>query len=271
MSIKTTIKKFVPRCLGYKLKQINLKKRERKFTGNLYYCPLCEKTYSSFLDGGTDSEVNTKMQIIGAGFRKNTICPGCDSNDRERLLALYFIKNKSLIEGKKILHIAPEPSLSNFLYYLSPNQYQSGVKYHEGFYYPKNVRLMDVTKLPFEDNSFNWVVCNHVFEHLTDDSKAMNEIYRVLKKGGKAILQVPWSPLLNTTFENLSIRTDKEREETFGQFDHVRIYGTDYSDRLTKANFQVEQINYKNLNLDEDEVKLYSINPKEVIFVATKN
>lgn len=271
MSFKNVIKKIIPRNLGYQLKKLHLNSRKKKYKGNIYYCPLCKTSYSTFFDGGTDSEVNTKMQIIGAGFRKNTICPGCDSNDRERLLALYFLKNKNLIEGKKILHIAPETALSNFLYHLSPNFYQSGVKYYEGFYYPKNVKLMDITDLPFEEGTFDWIVCNHVLEHIQNDSKAMNEIYRVLKKGGKGILQVPWSPLLTSTFENFSIRTNQEREQIFGQFDHVRIYGPDYATRLEKANFQVEQLNYKSLNITDEEVNLYSINPKEIIFLVTKS
>jgi len=46
---------------------------------------------------------------------------------------------------------------------------------------------VDMQNLPYEDNVFDFVVSDQVFEHLEDPQKAMNESYRVLKKGGIAI------------------------------------------------------------------------------------
>jgi ubiquinone/menaquinone biosynthesis C-methylase UbiE len=117
---------------------------------------------------------------------------------------------------------------------------------------------MSVLNIPFEDNYFDLIICNHVLEHIPNDIDAMKEIYRVLKKGGEAILQVPISKNSEITFENFSITEPKEREIVFGQFDHVRIYGQDYPTRLEKSGFKPQRINISKkyekygLNLDED-------------------
>ncbi|MDR0969320.1 MAG: class I SAM-dependent methyltransferase [Lentimicrobiaceae bacterium] len=263
-------KRFIPRKLGVFLRKKMLQRREKKYAGSTYYCPVCKKSYAQFLDGGYDSPVNDKYEIIGAGFRKNIICPGCSSNDRERLLAIYFDTIKDQIQDKRILHIAPEPALGNYLFKLSPKGYTAGVKYHEGFYYTPNVLLMDITDIPFEDNTFDFIVCNHVLEHIIDDKQAMKELLRVLKPTKKAIIQVPFSPLLDETFESDKPKTPEEREEIFGQFDHVRIYGKDYAERLKSIGFNVNFVDVNHLGLNEDLLNKYRINPKEIIFVSEK-
>ena len=98
---------------------------------------------------------------------------------------------------------------------------------------------MDLAHIPFPDGTFDAIICNHVLEHIVDDLKAMAELHRVLKPGGWSILQVPISLSLRTTYEDFSIATPKEREEAFGQNDHVRIYGQDYVSRLERAGFKV--------------------------------
>ena len=90
----------------------------------------------------------------------------------------------------------------------------------------------DVLDLPFEDESYDIVICNHVLEHIIEDSKAMSELYRVMRKGGWGILQVPMRTILEHTYEDFSITDPKERQKHFGQYDHVRWYGMDYFDRL---------------------------------------
>ena len=94
---------------------------------------------------------------------------------------------------------------------------------------------MDVTKLPFPKDEFDWVICNHVLEHIEEDQKAMSELYRVLKTGGCALLQVPISRKLEITYEDFNIQSPEEREKHFGQNDHVRVYGNDYPKRLKSA------------------------------------
>lgn len=270
----SVLKQQLPARLGYRLKKIKLFLRGLAYRGNTYYCPICQKGYSSFFDGGFDLPVIEKYQIIGAGRRKSIICPGCASTDRDRLVYLALNDpSLQLLPAKMLLHIAPEPALANYIQkkQLSDgNIYVMGVKYHEGFYYNKDVQLVDLVDLKFEENTFDLFVCNHVLEHIIEDEKAMHEIFRTLKPGGKAVLQVPWSPLLEKTYEDVAIVQPKEREAHFGQFDHVRIYGKDYTKRLKKCGFQIQQVKAEALAANDKVIEKYALNSKELIFVATK-
>jgi predicted SAM-dependent methyltransferase len=148
--------------------------------------------------------------------------------------------------------------------------YQEGVKYHDGFYYSKDIAIIDITKLTFEDNTYDVILCNHVLEHIIDDHLAMSELYRILKPGGWAILQVPISMALEETYENAKITEVKDREEHFGQFDHVRIYGKDYTSKLEKAGFKVEAISpYSQWN-ESAMLNKYAVNKNETLFIAHK-
>jgi predicted SAM-dependent methyltransferase len=84
------------------------------------------------------------------------------------------------------------------------------------------------------------IICNHVLEHIIDERRAMYELYSILKQGGWAILQVPISVSLESTYEDFSIITPSEREQVFGQADHVRIYARDYTQRLEQVGFAVD-------------------------------
>lgn len=79
---------------------------------------------------------------------------------------------------------------------------------------------MNVLDLNFRDNHFDLFLCNHVLEHIPEDIRAMKEIFRVLKPGGHALLQVPISKNSAETVEDFTIEDPKKREELFGQFDH---------------------------------------------------
>jgi len=162
----------------------------------------------------------------------------------------------------KLLHIAPEKNLQKILK-------RKKIEYFSGDlnrYFVNASLKVDVTDIKFQDNFFDMVICNHVLEHVLEDKKAMKEIYRVLKPGGKAILQVPYSPIMKKTFEDSSITTEEGRKEVFGQPDHVRIYGLDYLDRLKSAGFKVEK-----KKLDETITKKFALNKNEVIFLCKKS
>ncbi|MDY0084394.1 MAG: methyltransferase domain-containing protein [Bacteroidales bacterium] len=264
------VKSLIPLNLGIFLRNNYLFLKGLAFRGNRFYCPFCNSGYRDFLDGGTSTEINEKLEVIGAGLRPKTICPGCHSNDRERLIHWLFENHYPISATDKILHIAPEPSLGRYLKAKSPNGYISGVKYYEGFYYPPGVKLLDLLELPFQNEHFDWIICNHVLEHIPDDFAAMQAIFRILKNGGKAILQVPWSPLLNTTKEDANIQDPQEREAAFGQFDHVRIYGKDYPSRLKKAGFKLEILQFDELQIPPNDVERLRLNQKECIFIVSK-
>ena len=129
---------------------------------------------------------------------------------------------------------------------------------------------MDVTDIHYPENSFDVIICNHVLEHIPDDRKAMNELFRVLKPGGQAILQVPISLTLEKTFEDSTIITPEEREKVFGQKDHVRIYGSDYIKRLKAAGFKVKEYKWtEDSNLADPQNRL-CLNEDEVVYYCEK-
>ncbi len=241
------------------------------YSGNNYACPLCEHSFSKMLPGGFDLPVITEKQIIGGGRRDNDVCPLCQSTDRDRLIYLYLKYESDFFEKKQFLmHIAPEPSLYQVFKNISGIDYYPATKYEEGLYYDKNVQKEDLLDLQIDDNSFDWIICNHVLEHIPNDVKAMSELFRVLKPGGKALLQVPYSLVLDETFEDPKITEPKEREKFFGQFDHVRIYGKDYPERLRKAGFDVKIIKQNQDFSHIDDLKKYAVNPNEDLFLCSK-
>ena len=127
----------------------------------------------------------------------------------------------------------------------------------------------DICDLPFLDNSYDFILCNHVLEHIVDDNKAIRELYRVLKKNGVGIFQVPIDYNRDTTFEDFSVTNKKERNKLFGQYDHVRIYGLDFFDRLQKAGFSVERCEYTSKLSKEDIIK-FCLPKKEIIPICRK-
>ena len=123
--------------------------------------------------------------------------------------------------------------------------------------------------LPFEEEQFDLILCNHVLEHIEDDIKAMQELFRVLKKGGTLIAQVPMDENSAKTLEDFNIVKPQERAAMFGQYDHVRIYGLDFFDRLEKVGFKAVAVLIQD-QLEASEIKRFALQPKEKIPVATK-
>ena len=189
---------------------------------------------------GLDVPVIREKAIAGAGRRKAG-CYQCHSTDRERLVYVYLRHHLNMLGNRhaKILHLAPEKSLSKALSKIGYNSYICGDFFTEGYDYPSHVEQMDILNLPFPNNYFDLIIANHILEHIPEDHKAMTEIHRALKVGGKAILQVPVSQNSVETYEDFTITDPEVRELAFGQFDHVRIYGKDYQERLRSAGFGV--------------------------------
>ncbi len=127
----------------------------------------------------------------------------------------------------------------------------------------------DICDLPFKDDQFDFIICNHVLEHIPNDTQAMKEIYRVLKPGGTAILQVPYKADLSTTFSDDSITDREERTRIFGQYDHVRVYGMDYFKKLESIGFKVTAEDYTQ-RFSEEELEKYRLPKGELIPVCKK-
>jgi len=227
-------------------------------SGSTYDCPFCGYHARSWETVGHDLPVLTEKQVVGGG-RRAAGCYQCQSRDRERLLYAYFMEELKIADRKdlSILHIAPEQKLSKLFLKQNFREYICGDLFTKGYEYPDHVQNMNVLDIQYPDHHFDIVICNHVLEHIPEDSKAMSELFRVLKPGGKAVLQVPISKNSLKTVEDLTITDRAQREALFGQFDHVRIYGQDYEQRLRSLGFTINRINiskkYKNMGLNPDE------------------
>jgi ubiquinone/menaquinone biosynthesis C-methylase UbiE len=128
----------------------------------------------------------------------------------------------------------------------------------------------DLTALPLRDGACDVVICCHVLEHVPDDLRGMREIFRVLKPGGWAILQVPIALGQSETFEDWSITSSSQRERMFGQSDHVRLYGRDYRNRLEAAGFRVQLERYAS-QLGSDAIARYGILADEDIYICHRD
>ena len=202
----------------------------------------------------------------GRKARENALCPNCLSLERHRLMWLFLKEKTDFFQSsKKVLHIAPEICFIDRFETLHKDNYITA-----DIESPLAKVKLDVHEMPFSNNSFDVTFCNHVMEHVADDIKAMSEIYRVLKPGGFAIIQIPeFHPMPDKTYEDKSIIEPKEREKHFGQDDHVRLYGKDYPDRLRSAGFTVTEDAYIN-ELSEEQQKLYALPKGEVIHFCEK-
>lgn len=234
-------------------------------------CPICNNKVEKFLPYAYKqhtSDFTYKYNIIGSD-EENFSCPHCYSHDRERHLVKYFDKleiwDKYIIE-KKVLHIAPESHIQKIISSLDTKEYICGDLYPTN----NSIIKMNIKYIQFEDNYFDFIICNHVLEHISEDFKAMEELYRVLKKGGHAVLQAPYSLNIDKSFEDNSINTDELRKKYFGQSDHVRIYGKDYFDKIKAAGFTLKIVKNDDL-FTQEESKKYGFNSRENLILVCKD
>jgi predicted SAM-dependent methyltransferase len=173
--------------------------------------------------------------------RENVLCPYDLTLERHRLMWLY-LQNKSDFFTKsnlKVMHIAPEQCFHKIF------KHQKNLDYTTGDLVSPIADLhFDLHQIPLEDNQYEIIFCNHVMEHVTDDLKCMQELHRIMKPGGWGIFQVPIDTNRTSTYEDWSITTPEEREKHFWQYDHVRLYGTNYPNRLEEAGFTLETVDY---------------------------
>ena len=222
------------------------------FSGDKFLDPINEKSYSRFFPYGYNNP------------RKNALSLGTLSLERHRLLWLYLKNETSFFNvNNKILHIAPEQC---FYYFFK--------KYFKDYYTadlnsPLAEYKVDICKMPFNDNSFDFILCNHVLEHVYDDDLAIIELRRVLKNNGVAILQVPLDLKLKNTIDGRDINNLKKRNELFGQYDHLRVYGNDFFDKIKKHGFNVKRVKYCD-NLSVNQIKKYGLIKEEIIPYCVK-
>jgi SAM-dependent methyltransferase len=246
--------RFVPRKYLQRVGGLGIRVLGLFYRGNAVTCPICQSSFRTFLPYG---RLNP---------RPNALCPNCLSLERHRLMWLYLKERTPFFTRKlKVLHIAPEGCFINRFENLHGAGYITA-----DIESPLAKVKMDIHQIPFDDNSFDAVLCNHVLEHVRDDIHAMREIHRVLKPSGFSILQVPFfNPVPEKTFHDDSITDPREREKVFGQNDHVRKYGLDYPERLRQAGLDAVEDTYVN-ELTDDVRKQFGLVKGEIIYRGNK-
>lgn len=253
MGIFKTILNVIPRPILIKLSYIVRPFLAFWYRGNTFTDPIDGNSFRSFLPYGYGQQ------------RPNVLAPGTLSLERHRLLWLYLKNETSFFTDKlKVLHLAPEQC------FLKRFKSLKNLDYTTADLYAPNVDVKaDICNLPFTDNTFDIIFCNHVLEHITDDKKAMQELYRVLKPSGFGVFQIPQDLNRDKTYEDFSITSPKERQKHFGQYDHVRIYGRDYFNRLRSVGFDVKEVDYcKKLNAET--LEKYRLVTDEILPVCYK-
>lgn len=218
------------------------------YAGDNVWCPICSHSFKSWLNN-----------------QKYGSCPYCQSATRQRMTSLYLEERYNPHQlPVKLLYFAPNWGLEKYF-----RQQKQVYNCNTSDLYAPNVDFKsDITNLLFDERSFDLIVCSHVLEHVPDDTKAIAELFRVLRVGGIALIQVPYNCSAEYTDEDLSIVAPKERERRFSQFDHVRRYGRDIVERLQKPGFKVEAVDLTQSYTPEENRRLGLRN--NTIFVCCK-
>lgn len=218
-----------------------------------YYCPVLDQEVKGFIKNG-DQLVTHKNEALS----------------RHRMLLHYLKENNFLNQAHtELLHIAPEDCLADVFTKQDNIEYIGLDKFSKGYSYDHYVQQGDITDLPFDDNRFDLIICNHVLEHIPNDQQAMSELSRVLKPNGTCLITVPIKASLNQTDEDETVTSPTERKKRFGQWDHVRYYGLDISNRLLESGFKgVKALNYKE-EIGPDLARRYGIQ-NDYLIICTK-
>jgi len=226
------------------------------YKGNKVECPVCEKQFRKFLSYGSN--------VV---HRDNVLCPYDLTLERHRLMWLYLKNESDFFTADKLslLHIAPEQCFhqrfkdQQNLDYLTADLVSPIADMH-----------FDLHDIPLEDNRFDVIFCNHVMEHVDDAHRCMSELYRVMKPGGWAIMQVPQDMTREETYEDRTIISPEEREQHYWQKDHVRLFGKDYPQWLEKAGFTVD-IAFSDNPIAPELIERYRLQKSEILYIARKN
>lgn len=221
--------------------------------GSTYTDPIDGKSYRRFLPYGY------------AKVRENVLAPGTLSLERHRLFWLYLKNETTFFSAPlRVLHFAPEQA------FVQKFKKQKNLTYTTtDLNSPIADVKADICDLPFKNNSFDFIICNHVLEHIPDDTKAMQELYRVLAPLGTAIVQVPYDAKRAITYEDDTITDQSERTRIFGQYDHLRVYGMDYFKKLSSIGFDVNALDYTS-SISSDDIERYRLCKGELLPVCKK-
>lgn len=204
-----------------------------------FFCPCCDSYLRRFVRGGYEKRPERFHIVRYRGMDQNVICPVCGSLPRHRILVSWMNENEEWIAGKDILYFAQEKSIRIWLD-------RHHIACTTADLYSRADLKINIEDTGLNDDSYDMIVCNHVLEHVSDYKKALRELYRIIRPGGRIILSFPVDPSFTTVFEDSSISSEEERVRLFGQNDHLRIFGNDSKELLESFGFKVTEIRGEN-------------------------
>lgn len=234
--LKKITKKLIPKSILYRNEFLFRKLIYLKYKGNNYHCNACNARLKKFIP-----------------ITDDLLCPACGSRSRTRLL-WQILKEKHLIKGTILDFSPPRIIYRNF-------KKHTGIEYCSSDFENEFIAdyHFDITKIEKEANSFDLIMCFHILEHISNDEKAINELYRVLKKEGIGLIQTPFKE--GDIYEDYTIVSEEERLKAFGQEDHVRIYSVKgLTERLEKSGFKVTSI-------EQQPIPYLGINTETILLV----
>jgi len=271
------IKKYIPLVLK---RRAHALRDQVKLIGSRQYCPVCESRVSSFLP--LPEFFIKNQQQYGYRFSSNDaetcneaayLCPSCAASDRDRLYALFLADYLASIESAAPVNIGdfgPSEPLAAFIRRLITSSGKD-IHYRTADLLTENVDdRVDISDLQaYESEQFDFFICSHVLEHVPDDGKALAELHRILKRGGKGILMVPIILRLDEIDEDPEVKDEGERWRRFGQFDHVRLYSKrGFLERVQKAGFKVSQLGKEYFG--EELFNQMGISSQSVLYIVEK-
>lgn len=240
-SLKNSLSQFIPKEFLFKIEPLLRKIYAISKKGKKHECVICNFNASNWVHLPNN----------------DLLCPNCGSLCRDRRI-WHLLKEKYIKNGIKVLDFSPSRTLFrkwkkekkvNHLASDLSGDFMADVAY-------------DITQIPEHDNQFDLIICYHVLEHVIEDLKAMNELYRVLKTNGTIFIQTPYKE--GEIYENYTITSETDRLIHFGQEDHVRVYSVEgLKTRLENVGFSI-----KVKQFEKDEYLGFS--DKEIIIFATK-
>ncbi len=244
-----------------------------KIFGRNSYCQVCGKWIKNFNPLPNMYAENAKKNgyaYFGTGEMTSLdtyFCGHCNSSDRERLYAYYIKKNFSGKENIVFYHFAPEKNLQAFI-----KRFFRNIIYKTFDLCAPDVDChADLTDMNMiKDNECDFFICSHMLEHIENDRKAIAELYRITKYGGKGILMAPISTAIESTIENLpDVKTDEDRWKYYGQNDHIRLYARkEFVERITQSGFELEM--YDIDNLGKSFLKKNGLKETTVLYIVKK-
>lgn len=227
------------------------------------WCVFCQEKVEGWVPFSIRvSDFVMRIGPIGSNIERFG-CPRCGSTDRERHLRLFFERLHILepIRGGSVLHMAPEPRLGEFVRGYNPSLYVKG----DLFPSDESIQRIDLEQIPFSDETFDMVICNHMLEHVDDPEAVLRQLHRVLKPGARIICQTPFAARLTKTLEEPLLQSPDDRLFFYGQEDHLRFFGRDIEQIITKAGFVGRLVPHVEI-LPEIDPESFGVNEKEPFF-----